>query len=109
MQSESEPITYTTGLKDELWRALGNDNELQLIADLKALDAISDAYYHIRALVALENHYFSLAFYEGIKGGSTHAWAQAIANKVNDIRPGAIHAIDKAVETIEEARKEYYE
>jgi hypothetical protein len=47
-------------LKDELWQAISDGGELQWVDDLPLLDAISGAYYYVRAIASLEDRYLDI-------------------------------------------------
>lgn len=95
-------IVYTTGMKDVLWGALSDGGELQWINDLDLLDKLADAYYHIRAVINLEKHYFEPGFDQSVlMQGNRTTYGERTMQAIVGIRPGVLGSIEAAIAAID--------
>lgn|GEM_PF-3499644 len=94
-------VTYL-GLKNDLWNALSDGGELHWIDDLKLLDSITKAYYHIRRIIFLEEKYFDPEFNSAVSSEGRNTYAgERIVKGVTTIRPDGLAAIEQALTEIE--------
>jgi hypothetical protein len=101
---ESRPGVFcVTGLKVVLWDALSDGGELQWIDDLELLDRLTNAYYHLTALIFLERQYFDPYFQTAVTsddGRNTYAGERVVRN-VTNMRPGVLNAVKESIGAID--------
>lgn len=106
-QKSAPAIVTYLGLKNDLWEALSDGGELHWVDNLKLLDSITKAYYHIRRIIFLEEKYFDPAFYNAVSNeeGNTYAGAR-IVKGVIVIRPHGLVAVEQALAEIKEHKND---
>jgi hypothetical protein len=90
-------------LKHDVWEAFSDGGELQYVQDPDLLGAIAQAYFHIRNLEFLEERYFDLVHYPGLRTGNT---APVIIGYLEKIDPPSLEAIGAAMLAIRKEAQE---
>ena len=103
-QEESPRAYCAPGLKDNLWNALSDRGDLQVIDDLDLLEAISDAYHYIRWLKPIEQYYFHPSFNAATvaKDGTESIMGKDALDVMHYARPKALEWTRDALNAIEE-------
>ncbi len=106
-QKSAPAIVTYLGLKNDLWEALSDGGELHWVDNLKLLDSITKAYYHIRRVIFLEEKYFDPAFNNAVltEEGDTYAGARMVKGVIA-IRPAGLVAVEQALTEIKEHKKD---
>jgi hypothetical protein len=102
-QATDPAVVSTVGMKNDLWMSLADGGELHWLDDLTTLDAVANAYYHLRRLIVLEERYFDSGFRLKVSRvgspQSTFAGEETSAH-ARDLRPHALEAVDVAIEAV---------
>jgi hypothetical protein len=85
------------GLKDELWNAFSDGGEIQWINDPQLLDAITKAYYYIRSVIFLEEKYFDVLHFPGIRVNQASPPESRILGYLTENDSDDIEHIKKAI------------
>lgn len=97
-QENHPTIAPTKGMRDTTWHALSDSGELKWIDDIVILLCISEAYFHINALIYLERQYVDISSRQNL----ILTPAQEIAvRRVHTIRPDALKYLKDAIEIID--------
>ncbi len=98
-QEKRPTVVATKGMKDVSWRALSDSGELKWINDVRILLSISEAYYHINALIYLERQYIDISSRENL---SLTPGQEIAVRRVHMIRPDALRYLKDAIKIIDE-------
>ncbi len=93
---------FVNRLKDELWNAFSDGGELQWIRDLDLLDFISDAYYHIRIIIFLEEKYFEATHFSGMMIKQDKYPKDRILEYLSVTDPIVLKQIERALKEIDQ-------
>jgi hypothetical protein len=97
-QEKRPTIVPTKGMKDVSWRALSDSGELKWIDDLRVLLSISEAYFHIGALIYLERQYVDISSRENLM---LNPGQDIAVRRVHMIRPDALMRVKEAIKIID--------
>ena len=98
-QEKRLTIVPTKGMKDISWHALSDSGELKWINDVRILLCISEAYFHINALIYLERQYVDISSRENL---ALTPGQEIIVRRVHTIRPDAFMQLKAAIKIIDE-------
>ncbi len=93
------------GLKDELWDAFSDSGEIQWLNDPQLLDVITKAYYYVRSVIYLEEKYFDVLHFPGIRMGQSSMPETRILNYLDENDEAVIRHTKDAIEEIKIALK----
>ncbi len=102
-EQEGKPkITILAGMKNVLWLAFSDSGELQWIDNPSLINVISNAYYHINALIEFERRYSEPSFNMSVTRGRKQTFAgENAVNNVKALRPVTLKEISDAIKAIE--------
>jgi hypothetical protein len=104
-QEDNPSVVSFVGMKNDLWVSLADSGELHWLDDLAILDAIANAYYHLRRIITLEEKYFDSGFKMAVSGRSGQTFAGAgTAEHTKALRSVALQAIEGALKSIGSVR-----
>ena len=102
-EGETKRIVLVNRLKDELWKAFSDGGELQWIKDVKLLDFISTAYYHVRTIIFLEEKYFEATHFPGMQVQQTKYPKDYILEYLSATDPEVLKHIDETLGEIDKS------
>jgi hypothetical protein len=94
-------VVLVNRLKDELWNAFSDGGELQWIKDVQLLDFIATAYYHVRAIIFLEEKYFEATHFPGMQVQKEKYPKDYILEYLTATDPEVLKHIEEALQEID--------
>jgi hypothetical protein len=98
-QEKRPTIAPTKGMKDITWHALSDSGELKWVDDVRILLSISEAYFHINALIYLERQYVDISSRQNLV---LTPGQEIVVRRVHMIRPDALKYLKDAIKIIDE-------
>lgn len=89
-------------LKDDLWNAFSDSGELHWIKDLDLLDGIAYAYHTIRIVIFLEQQYFDIVYFPGMRGVSQEQLVKTFEENFTLTDRKVLEALDIALSAIDQ-------